>query len=112
MGKEMATAFTAAGAIVTVGDMQDCGQQLVEELGQNRVAFVKCDVTNWADQVNLFKTALALSPSHRLDIVIANAGISGRDSLYWDGESTTCPWYSIRTCSSHRKQTASRVTSQ
>lgn len=86
MGREMATAFTAAGAFVTIGDMQDGGQQLTEDLGEDRVAFVKCDVTNWADQVDLFKTALARSPSHRVDIVIANAGISGRDPLYWDGE--------------------------
>ncbi|KAJ5812284.1 hypothetical protein N7474_008585 [Penicillium riverlandense] len=84
MGREMAKAFAAAGAFVTIGDIQTSGQQLAEDLGDDRAAFVKCDVTNWADQVNLFKTALACSPSHRVDTVIAQAGISGRDSLYWD----------------------------
>lgn len=85
IGKEMVKAFTAAGAFVTIGDMQESGQQLAEELG-DRATFVKTDVTNWNDLVKLFETAIAQSPSHLIDAVIANAGISGRDSLYWDGK--------------------------
>lgn len=90
IGKEMVKAFVAAGAFVTIGDLQDSGQQLVQELGAGKAVFVKCNVTVWADQVNLFKTAIASSPLHRIDTVISNAGISGRDSLYWDGECDCC----------------------
>lgn len=85
IGKEMVKAFTAAGAFVTIGDMQESGQQLAEELG-HRATFVKTDVTSWNDLVALFETALARSPSHSIDTVVANAGISGRDTLYWDGK--------------------------
>jgi NAD(P)-dependent dehydrogenase (short-subunit alcohol dehydrogenase family) len=86
IGKEIVKAFIPAGAsFVTIGDLQESGQQLADELG-DRVAFVKTDVTKWADQVNLFQAALIRSPSHLIDTVISNAGISGRDSLYWDGQ--------------------------
>lgn len=86
IGKEIVKAFISAGAsFVTIGDLQESGQQLADELG-DRVAFVKTDVTKWADQVNLFQTALTRSPSHLIDTVISNAGISGRDTLYWDGK--------------------------
>ncbi|KAJ5162337.1 hypothetical protein N7492_007729 [Penicillium capsulatum] len=84
IGKEMVKEFVAAGAFVAIGDLQDSGQQLVEELGADRAVFVKCDVTKWSDQVHLFKTAVAHSPAHLIDTVVSNAGISGRDSLYWD----------------------------
>jgi len=46
--------------------------------------FVQCDVTNWGDQVNVFKTAKERAPNGRIDVVIANAGIYGPDSL--DGQ--------------------------
>ena len=88
IGREMVKAFTAAGAFVTIGDMQESGQQLAEEIG-DRATFVKTDVTNWNDLVKLFEAAIARSPSHLIDTVIANAGISGRDSLYWDGKCFT-----------------------
>ena len=41
---------------------------------RNSVHFKKCGVTVWEDQVRLFKAASQLSPQHRIDIVIANAG--------------------------------------
>lgn len=46
------------------------------------MVFVKCDVRNWQDQVNVFKTAIAKSPRHGIDIVVANAGVSGSDEFY------------------------------
>ena len=52
------------------------------------VKFVKTNVTVWADQLAAFKTALSLSSSGRVDIVVANAGISGADSVFLtDGRS-------------------------
>lgn len=48
--------------------------------------FVHCDVRSWQDQVNVFKQAIGNSPSKSVDIVIANAGISGADQVFWDGK--------------------------
>lgn len=46
--------------------------------------FVKCDMTEWHDQLAMFKTALSSSPRGKVDIVIANAGISGYDSVFFN----------------------------
>ena len=43
------------------------------------VKFVHCDVTNWNDQVNLFRTAASMTPSNTIDHVVANAGIAIED---------------------------------
>ena len=48
------------------------------------VKFVKCNVTIWADQLAVFKTAISSSSSGKIDIVIANAGISGGDSVFFN----------------------------
>ncbi len=46
------------------------------------VQFVKCDTTSWDDQLNMFKQAVNSSPSKSVDIVVANAGITGPDSIF------------------------------
>jgi NAD(P)-dependent dehydrogenase (short-subunit alcohol dehydrogenase family) len=85
LGEAALRAFVAAGAFVTIGDLaDDRGAQLIAELGAEHVAFAHCDVTVWADQVKLFKTALAQSPQRTLDIVYANAGIGGGDDMMTD----------------------------
>lgn len=62
----------------------------VTDIGSS-VKFVKCNVTVWSDQLAVFKKSLSLSPSGRIDIVIANAGIAGGDSVYFtDGISQIC----------------------
>ncbi|KAL4932474.1 putative short chain dehydrogenase/reductase [Aspergillus undulatus] len=38
--------------------------------------FIQCNIIFWDEQVRVFKTAVEHSPSHSVDIVIANAGIS------------------------------------
>ena len=43
---------------------------------------VKCDVVKWDDQLAMFKDALANSPSKRIDVVVANAGISSTDDVF------------------------------
>ncbi|KAK7730114.1 hypothetical protein SLS57_001775 [Botryosphaeria dothidea] len=45
----------------------------------------KCDVTNWDDQVSLFRAARAFSPTKLIHVVVANAGISSDE----DGIFTT-----------------------
>ncbi|KAL6246282.1 hypothetical protein RBB50_006518 [Rhinocladiella similis] len=86
MGEAMVRAFAAAGAFVTFGDLQPRGTELEEELNADgeKVAFVKCDIRNWDDQIRMFETAKKNSPSNSVDIVIANAGISrsSGDSLW------------------------------
>jgi NAD(P)-dependent dehydrogenase (short-subunit alcohol dehydrogenase family) len=48
----------------------------------SQVQFVKCDVRSWEDQVSVFEAAVHGSPHKSCDIVIANAGIIGKDDLY------------------------------
>lgn len=85
IGEASLRAFVAAGAFVTFGDIaEDRADNLVKELGDDKVAFVKCDTRVWSDQVTLFKTAITRAPSRSLDIVLANAGISGLDNVFQD----------------------------
>lgn len=39
-------------------------------------------MTSWDDQLHLFKSALSSPPNKSIDIVAANAGISGPDPLF------------------------------
>lgn len=86
MGEGFVRAFAAAGSFVTFGDINESrGKDLESELGTDKVRFVKCEITKWEDQVQMFETAISQSPSKSCDIVLANAGISrsSTDSL-WD----------------------------
>ncbi|KAM5350787.1 hypothetical protein ACJ41O_007292 [Fusarium nematophilum] len=81
LGKAYAKAFVEAGAFVTIGDYDEAaGCSTKAELSPN-VAFVKCDVRDWDQQVALFRAALESSPHKSIDVVIANAGIVGADDL-------------------------------
>lgn len=83
IGEAITRAFVAAGAFVTIGDVaDDRGAALVAELGPENAAFVHCDVLVWAEQVALFKTAIARAPARAVDIVCANAGIGMTDDLF------------------------------
>lgn len=63
--------------------------QIYKELSTDyttRIKFVKCDVTNWDDQVNLFRTAASMTPLGTIEHVIANAGIAIDDEVFsYDG---------------------------
>ena len=65
-------------------------EALAEELGgPDRVAAVRCDVTEWADQEAL--AATAISRFGRIDVAVANAGFGGARGFltetpeYWKG---------------------------
>lgn len=93
MGERFVNAFSAAGAFVTFGDLSPRGHEIEKQLNADskRAAFVECDIRDWDSQIRLFETAKERSPSHSIDIVIANAGISrsSGDSLWnLDGRST------------------------
>jgi NAD(P)-dependent dehydrogenase (short-subunit alcohol dehydrogenase family) len=91
MGETTVRQFAAAGAYVTIADVNvERGQQLAAELAPN-AQFVKCNIVSWDEQVAMFEAAIANSPSKSCDVVIANAGISraSGDSLWpLDGESS------------------------
>ena len=90
IGEACMRSFVAAGAFVTFGDIaEDLAYALVSELGQDKVVFEKCDTRSWQDQAALFKLAISKSPSHSVDIVLANAGISGSDSVFNDQSDPT-----------------------
>jgi NAD(P)-dependent dehydrogenase (short-subunit alcohol dehydrogenase family) len=46
-----------------------------------KAQFIPCDVQNFDEQVSLFEGALQNSPNHSIDIVVANAGVIGTDTL-------------------------------
>ncbi|KAK1761629.1 hypothetical protein QBC33DRAFT_582249 [Phialemonium atrogriseum] len=77
LGLAYIQALVKAGAFVVNGDIQPPR----EHLSTDRAVFVKCDVTNWEEQVNVFKVAREKAPNGRIDVVIANAGIYGPDAL-------------------------------
>ncbi|KAK4893569.1 hypothetical protein LTR27_008036 [Elasticomyces elasticus] len=86
LGLQFTKDFVAAGAFVTIGDINaEGGKKVVDDLGgESKATFVKCDVLSWQDQLKLFKTAIERSPSKGVDIVLANAGISGQDDIFHD----------------------------
>lgn len=89
MGEECVRQFAAAGCFVTIGDLnEERGKQLEAELNKTHgvkvSASVRCDIRVWDDQVRMFESAIAESPSKSCDVVIANAGLgrSVGDSLW------------------------------
>lgn len=49
---------------------------------RNSTKFIRCDVTKWSDQINLFRQAALFSPTGRISHVIANAGIHREDEVF------------------------------
>jgi NAD(P)-dependent dehydrogenase (short-subunit alcohol dehydrogenase family) len=81
MGEEFVRQFVAAGAFVTIGDVNlERGKALEKELnnsqGKTACVFVKTDIRDWEEQKAMFQTAKTKSPHNSVDVVIANAGIS------------------------------------
>ncbi|KAL1861119.1 hypothetical protein Plec18170_001634 [Paecilomyces lecythidis] len=85
LGEGYVRAFSKNGSFVTFGDIDEHkGKKLAEETGAQ---FVKVDVAQWKQQVEMFKAAKANSPHKSVDVVIANAGIGGQDSI-WELQGT------------------------
>ncbi|KAL1860847.1 hypothetical protein Plec18170_001361 [Paecilomyces lecythidis] len=85
IGKDFSTQLVAAGAFVTIGDVNvEAGKALSKELGPN-AQFIKCDTTSWEESVDMFELAYNNSPHKSVDIVVANAGLGG---MYGDPFST------------------------
>ncbi|KAI9046036.1 short chain dehydrogenase/ reductase [Aspergillus affinis] len=76
MGEATVRALAAEGAFVTIADVnEERGRDLAAELRPN-AQFVKCNISSWEEQVQVFEAAISSSPHKSCDIVIANAGIS------------------------------------
>ena len=86
IGETCVRHFAAAGANVTISDVNKRGYEIADELnkkhGPERTVFVEVDIRDWDQQKNIFDTALTKFGA--IDIVIANAGISrsSGDSLW------------------------------
>ncbi|GMI64647.1 short-chain dehydrogenase reductase 5 [Hibiscus trionum] len=78
IGEVTARLFVQHGAKVVMADIQDDhGQAIVQELGEENIAYVHCDVTLDSDVGNAVD--LAVSKYGKLDIMFNNAGISSPD---------------------------------
>ncbi|MCJ1356094.1 MAG: hypothetical protein MMC33_006088 [Icmadophila ericetorum] len=72
--------WASKGATIVFGDVnvakgKKFAETVREETGNKNVHFTKCDVTDWASQVALFKEAVRVSGHGGIDAVVANAGI-------------------------------------
>ena len=81
LGLASTRAFAAAGAYVTIADVQsaeDVGQKLIEEFKGHghHVTYAHCDTTNFASQIHAFKHAIQFAPSKSLDVVALFAGVT------------------------------------
>jgi NAD(P)-dependent dehydrogenase (short-subunit alcohol dehydrogenase family) len=79
LGAAYVDAFLSAGAFVTNSDIQP------RDVESKNYQFVKCDVRVWSEQLAVFKAAIAKSPNKNLDIVVANAGVTGKDPIFTQG---------------------------
>ena len=94
LGAEYVRQFAQHGCYVTLCDIDETkGQELLKEIESagGHGQFVKCDVTNWEDQVAVFVAAMKNSPHKCIDIVIANAGIAGQDDILKNDENPNEP---------------------
>ena len=74
IGESIAKALAAAGAFVYVGDLNaENGERVVGEIGAEKSAFLKLDITEKAECVRAAERVLA--EKERLDILVNNAGI-------------------------------------
>ncbi|KAB2046395.1 hypothetical protein ES319_D01G231300v1 [Gossypium barbadense] len=78
IGEATARLFVQHGAKVVIADIQDdLGQAISQELGEENISYVHCDVTLDSDVGNAVD--FAVSKHGKLDIMFNNAGISSPD---------------------------------
>jgi len=75
IGRAVAARFLEAGARVVLADRisPTRGRAVADELGGDRAAFVRCDVTHAASVRSAFRHALKILP--QIDVAICNAGM-------------------------------------
>lgn len=72
--------FLSAGAYVTNADVQP------RDVKSPNYQYLKTDVRVWSEQLAVFKAAIANSPNKNIDIVVANAGVTGNDPVFAQGK--------------------------
>ena len=82
IGEAYTLALLRAGCTVIIGDLDTTAGQKLASSRPNQLCIVKCDVTSWSDQLNLFRSAAAFSPTGKIHYVIANAGIIRPDTVF------------------------------
>ena len=75
IGHTLALALNAAGARVTIADINISRSTAETVRSEVPLESIKCDVTSWESQVAAFKSAAQNSSSGTVDIVISAAGI-------------------------------------
>ena len=83
IGKETALAFAARGAKVVIADWVEdlSGVEKIKSMGTEAI-FVRCDVSNINDVLNLFTQTI--KAFGRLDYAVNNAGIEGQNAVIHD----------------------------
>ncbi|KAL9125070.1 MAG: hypothetical protein Q9217_005675 [Psora testacea] len=86
-GEGFCRRWAAAGANVVIGDINARkGDQLIRDVskrtGNKGLHFFHCDVSDWQSQVQLFKSAVSVSPHTGIDVVVANAGVLDANSTF------------------------------
>lgn len=90
IGEGYVRALVSHKVHVVIADLNsERGVALESELPNTK--FVKCNVTSWSDQLNLFKTAISFSPTKKIHYVVANAGMINADSVYDVSSATSDP---------------------
>jgi 5'-hydroxyaverantin dehydrogenase len=78
LGLATARSFAAAGAYVTIADLQEVGEKIAQELTSHgyHARYAHCDVASWESQIKAFKAAITFSPDKTLDVVAMFAGVT------------------------------------
>ncbi|ORY77364.1 hypothetical protein BCR37DRAFT_382878 [Protomyces lactucae-debilis] len=79
LGRQMALKYLELGCYVTIGDLDKVnGEKLAA--AHPKLRFVQCNNLSWKDQCNLFEVAFKRTEipggGGRIDIVVANAGVT------------------------------------
>ncbi len=75
IGSQIARMLVDHGyAVAIAGRSEDAGRALADSLGEDRAMAVRCDVTDWPDVQGL--AAATLERFGRIDVVVANAGVT------------------------------------
>lgn len=86
IGLSITKHMVAKGWHVSIADVNETlGEQGAQALG-DRVTFIRCDVTSWESQLNLFETTK--KRFGRIDFVFANAGVADVPPLLNQPEDT------------------------
>ncbi|GAB1740217.1 hypothetical protein NU219Hw_g5333t1 [Hortaea werneckii] len=80
VGNGVVRALAQHDAVVVIADINEADGEKAADIfrrGGLAVHFQQTDVTDWQSQLAAFKTAIQLSPSKTLDIVVSCAGLTG-----------------------------------